>query len=222
MPRINILNTQYWDESPAINGQLIHREATSKIIQIIEKGGSVILHGKAGCGKSGCLQEVINNLIAHNILYLSVKLDKIIPKTSADEFGKALGLPESPVHCLAMLSEKSPCVLILDQLDSLRWTANHSAIALSVCKELISQVKSLNENEDKNISIVFASRTFDLENDSGLKNLFPKENDQTSLMFEIINIDTFTNSEVIQLIGQKYNLLSARLQKLLLTPSTLY
>ncbi|MCR4963839.1 MAG: hypothetical protein K6B40_08215 [Firmicutes bacterium] len=222
LTRIKTLNDIYWDTCPTINGQLIHREATSKIINRIKEGGSVILHGKAGSGKSGCLQETINQLKQDGILYLAIKLDKIVPETSADEFGRKLGLPESPVYCLARHAGDSPCVLILDQLDVLRWTTSHSATALSICKELISQTEVLNNHEGKSISIVFASRTFDLENDSGLKALFNRENSQGTSKWKKISIDNFTQSEVVQLIGNSYYQLSSRLQKLLLTPASLY
>ena len=46
MPRIDVLNRDYWDECTAINGTLLHRETTTEIIQTINEGGSVILHGK--------------------------------------------------------------------------------------------------------------------------------------------------------------------------------
>ena len=222
LPRITELNKNYWDPCPAINGKRIPREATSRIIQRINESGSVILHGKAGCGKSGCLQETIAQLESKHILFLAIKLDKFTPESSADEFGRRLGLPDSPVCCLATLAGESPCVLILDQLDALRWNINHSAEALSVCKELIGQAESFNKFEGKSISIVFASRTFDLENDSGLKNLFNNERNQNALEWEKICIDVFTKNEVIDLIGSSYNNLSSRLQKLLLTPSSLY
>lgn len=222
LPRIQTLNNTYWDTYPAINGQLIHREATSNIIHSIEEGHSVILHGKAGSGKSGCLQETINQLKQNQILYLAIKLDKTAPERSADEFGIKLGLPESPILCLTKLAGESPCVLILDQLDALRWTTNHSAAALSVCKELISQAEACNKHEGNKISIVFASRTFDLENDRGLNNLFITENRPSSLEWERITIGDFTQLEVVQLIGDSYNHLSSRIQKLLLTPSSLY
>ena len=55
------------------------------------------------------------------ILYLGIKLDKFVPNTSADEFGQKLGLPESPIYCLHTLSAGKNCVLILDQLDALRY-----------------------------------------------------------------------------------------------------
>lgn len=220
--RIGTLNTTYWDTYYPVGEDLFHRTETDMIIRSIENGRSVILHGKAGMGKSGCLEETIHHLKEKRILYLSIKLDKKPPHSSADTYGNELGLPESPVYCLAKLSADQPCVLILDQLDSLRWTGNHSSDALDVCKELIRQADSLNRFADKKISIIFASRTFDLENDRGLSALFKSKEHLHSLVWEKVNVTQLSKNDVVQIIGSQYNNLSSRLQKILLTPSSLY
>lgn len=220
--RIHILNHTYWDSYRAINETLVHRTATDSIIKSIHNGQSVILHGKAGTGKSGCLEETIHYLQQTGILYLSVKLDKHIPSKSADAYGQELGLPESPVYCLATLSAGKPCVLIMDQLDALRWTSNHSSNALDVCKELIQQTEAINKYSKGKISIIFSSRTFDLENDKGLKELFVSSNLPDSLRWIKVAVEQFTKEDVTKIIGQSYNYLSSRLQNLLLTPSSLY
>lgn len=220
--RIHILNSTYWDSYHAIHENLVHRTATDDIIQSIKDGQSVILHGKAGTGKSGCLEETIRYLKQTNTLYLAVKLDKHVPRISADTYGQDLGLPESPVYCLSTLAARRHCVLILDQLDALRWTSNHSGDALDVCKEFIQQAEAINRYSEGKISIVFASRTFDLDNDRGLKELFASSDSHAKLQWIKVNVNQFTKDDVVQVIGQAYNHLSSRLQKLLLTPSSLY
>lgn len=224
LSQITMLNNTHWDEYHAIFNNLVHRSATENIIKNIQEGYSVIIHGKAGSGKSGCLQELIHYLNDSHILYLALKLDKHIPTSTSDIYGKQLGLPESPIHCLATIAAGKPCVLILDQLDALRWNGNHSGEALSVCKEFILQADAINKYSGGKISIVFASRTFDLENDAGLKNLFvSKESERhVSLNWLKVNVDFFTVEDVVKIIGESYNGLSQRLKKLLLTPSSLY
>ena len=222
LSRIHTLNSTYWDFYHAIRKTLVHRTATDIIIRSIEDGHSVILHGMAGTGKSGCLEETILYLKQTGTLYLSVKLDKHVPRISADDYGQDLGLPESPVCCLATLAARKPCVLILDQLDALRWTSNHSSDALDVCKEFIQQAEAINRYSEGKISIVFASRTFDLENDRGLKELFASSDSHSALQWIKVNVSQFTKDDVVQVIGQTYNHFSPRLQKLLLTPSSLY
>lgn len=109
--KIRTLNEVHWDAYHAIFDNLVHRSASDELIMHIQTGESAILHGKAGSGKSGCLQELINYLNKNHILYLSLKLDKHTPICSADAYGKHLGLPESPIHCLAtMAAGKKLCV----------------------------------------------------------------------------------------------------------------
>ena len=212
LSRIHTLNSTYWDFYHAIRKTLVHRTATDIIIRSIEDGHSVILHGMAGTGKSGCLEETILYLKQTGTLYLSVKLDKHVPRISADDYGQDLGLPESPVCCLATLAARKPCVLILDQLDALRWTSNHSSDALDVCKEFIQQAEAINRYSEGKISIVFASRTFDLENDRGLKELFASSDSHSALQWIKVNVSQFTKDDVVQVIGQTYNHFSPRLK----------
>ena len=140
--RIKSINEDYYAPFPAINNQLFHRAATDSILAHIQNGKSVIVHGKAGSGKSGCLQEVREKLKQENVPFISIKLDAKVPAVSADTYGKSMELPESPVACLARLSAGKPAVLILDQLDALRWTNIHSGDALTVCKELIHHCRA--------------------------------------------------------------------------------
>lgn len=220
--RIHTINDIYWDKYQPIGGRLFHREATDKIVEYFEAGHSIILHGKAGAGKSGCIQEIINYLKNKGILYLSIKLDKHVPVVSADEYGKRLGLPQSPVFCLKSLAANKPSVLILDQLDSLRWTCAHSAKALDICKELIAQVSACNKYECSKISIIIVLRTFDLEYDKGLRALLATENRDLSLKWVSCSLEILTNAEVQKIIGAEYEQLSLRLKDLLRTPSSLF
>jgi len=64
---IKELNDIFCKSFCPINGSIIHRTETEMVIKEISKGNSVILHGKAGYGKSGCVYEIINNLISNNI-----------------------------------------------------------------------------------------------------------------------------------------------------------
>lgn len=54
--KIKTLNKVHWDTYHAIYDNLVHRSATDEILKHIQSGYSAILHGKAGSGKSGCLQ----------------------------------------------------------------------------------------------------------------------------------------------------------------------
>ena len=222
LKKVDTLNTCQWDQFQPINGLLYHRSAADQVIGCLQHNESIILHGKAGSGKSGCLEEVIQYLKRQHILYLSLKLDKSIEGNSADAYGMSLGLPESPVHTLISLAAGNPCVLILDQLDALRWTSVHSSGALGICKEMIRQMTAANTEEKSQLSIIFSSRTFDLENDSGLRSLFQPELDYEKNIWTKIPVDEFTEKEVEDIVGDAYASLSPRLKQILRVPSALY
>ena len=160
-----------------INSEFIPRDETSRIIETIDNGQDVVVHGAAGNGKSGVLYELAEYLRQKSIPFLPIRLDRRIPKNRARQFGNDLGLPESPAFCLTGLAAGRKAVLILDQLDAIRWTAAHSSSAMDVCMELLHQVRSLRRAE-KQIVIVFACRTFDLENDPEIKSLFADSSEQ--------------------------------------------
>lgn len=222
LDRINTINEIYWDTFQPINNKLIHRAETDEVVSQLTAERSIMLCGKAGSGKSGCIQETIEHLKENHILYLSIKLDKHIPAGSADNFGRSLGLPESPVFALHTMSAGKPCVLILDQLDCLRWTGRYSANALDVCKEVIAQACSVNKFFGGRLSLVFVSRTFDLENDKGLKQLFSSSCAGEPIKWRKIQVGDFSKKEVAEIVGSDYEKKSARLRKLLQTPSSLY
>ena len=74
-------------------------------------------------------------------------------------------LPASISHCIDSISKNRNAVLILDQLDALRWTQAHSGIALTVCMQLIREINAVNYERQHKISLIFVCRSYDLEND---------------------------------------------------------
>lgn len=219
--KIQSINENHWEAISLINGVFIPRTSADAAVASLMKNQSVVLHGRAGCGKSGCVELVSNYLKEQKILYLRLKLDRDIPRNTAVQYGKDLGLHDSPVYCLYELAGKSPCVLILDQLDALRWTTAHSPTALSVCKELISEAHTANEQYDAHISILLVTRTFDYKCDAGIKQLIAQGSEQEKAWNEI-EVSTLTESEVSGIVGAEYENLSNRLKQMLRVPSSLY
>jgi hypothetical protein len=178
---------------------LIPREETQKLINAIKSKQHIILDGKAGYGKSGILYEFTQYLKQNNILYLPIRLDRYpIEKSTAAAFGDALGLPDSPTLCLnALVPHDHVSILILDQLDALRWTASHSETALNICKELIRQTDVY-----KNVVVILCCRTFDLEHDPEIKNwLLNNKKDSKSNTFERIQVKELTLEQVKNVVG---------------------
>ncbi|MBP7764389.1 MAG: hypothetical protein KA113_04290 [Syntrophaceae bacterium] len=198
-----------------ICGNIIPREETTKLIELIRESSDAILHGTAGNGKSVVLYELTQNFRLENIPFLPIRLDRREPKNTAAQFGGDMGLPDSPVYSLIALAGERPCVLLLDQLDAIRWTSSHSANALDVCKEMFRQVKQLRDG-GKRITVVLSCRSFDLENDPEIRNWL--NTDKTLKKVEVIPLIAKALGEIL---GPSVNQMTNRQKQILACPQNL-
>ena len=98
-----------------------------------------------------------------------------IPHKNCKIWGQELGFLGSIVHSIHCIARNENAIIILDQLDALRWTQANSSEALAVCMELIRQVEYLNYERKKKIITIFVCRAYDLENDNNINLLFKKQ-----------------------------------------------
>ena len=147
-----------------------------------------------------------------------MKLDKRIPEKTSREWGKLLGLSASLSFCLDAISKDKKAVIILDQLDALRWTQSNSREALFVCREIIDEIENLNLKRENKISIIFICRTYDLNYDNNIKMLF----ESTETKWNKIQVDKFSEEDVKKILGKQYEKNSNKLNELLQIPSNLY
>ena len=227
IPRVSELNEQYKNNFRGIKGTFINRSEIDKCIEDIEQNKSIIIHGKAGQGKSGCTQGIVEYCESEDIQYVAIKLDDRMPEQNADKWGKELGLTTSIPMALNMLCENKRGVIILDQLDALRWTNVHSRQALITCTEVIKRVEEINLNRDNKISIIFVCRTYDYENDPNIKALFNSNNDQqnkekTGIEWKKIIVEGLSEDVVREVVGVRYDKLSYKMKKVLSIASNLY
>ena len=223
MPRLEELNQEYKAAFIPLNNGLIKRNEFSVCRESIDLGNSLIIHGKAGRGKSGCTVDIINYCQEKTISYLAIKLDKRIPNGTAEKWGKDLGLPASIAHCIHSVTKNERAVIILDQLDALRWTQAHSRDALLVCAQIINQVERLNFEREHNISVVFVCRTFDFENDNNIRSLF-KKNDKKEevIQWNKVRVNELDEEIVKNIVGKRYEQITSKLKEILRIPSNLY
>lgn len=221
IPRFKELNEEYKNHFIPFNDGLIERDEFSICREKVELEESLIIHGRAGIGKSGCTQDIIKYCEENVIPYLAIKLDKNIPSVNADKWSEELGLPASIPHCIHSISKNKQGVIILDQLDALRWTQSHSWDSLKVCSQIINQVEKINYEREHKISIVFVCRTYDLENDNNIKKLF-QETDKKNIDWCKIEVSELDTDSIKTLIGDRYELLTDKLKKILKIPSNLY
>ena len=217
-PRIDTLNREFDTFFIPINSKLIERKEYEKCKKLIDEGKSVIIHGKAGYGKSGIVQLIIEDCKKNNIPYVAIKLDKRVPETNTKEWGKHLGLPASISYCLDSISKDKNAVIILDQLDALRWTQANSIESLFVCRDLIEEVENINIKRENKISIILVCRSYDLNYDNNIKSLFKENEDK----WNKIQIDKFSKIAVKEIVGKQYENNSKKLNELLEIPSNLF
>ena len=222
IPRINILNDEYKNSFKTLDSGLKIRKQFDECKKYIQEGKSIIIHGKAGNGKSGLTENIIDWCNKSNILHLDLKLDCYIPEGTAQEWGEKLGFPASISYCLNAFSKEDNTVLILDQLDALRWTARNSKSSLATCLELIREIRNLNSERENKISIIFVCRTYDLENDSGIKALFENKSKDDTESWHKVEVNELLENEVEEILGSKYHSFPNKLKQLLRTPSNLY
>lgn len=223
IPRVNELNEQYKSTFIPIGATFIERSEVNSCIESLNKGKSIIIHGKAGNGKSGCTQGIVTYCDDNNIPYLAIKLDDWVPTNNIDKWGEELGLNISVDKVINMLSINESGVIILDQLDALRWTQSHSRRALIICSDIISRINNLNRTREKNISIVFVCRTYDYENDNNIRSIFnnhQQENDQ--IEWKEVLVNELDEEIVRDIVGKEYENLSIKMKKILRIPSNLY
>lgn len=222
-PQINVINQKYRDSFKALKEGLIARDEFQKCIDVIRSEQSFIISGNAGYGKSGCTEAILNYCEKEKIPYIALKLDRKIPRGNCKSWGKELGFPGSISYALHAVSKDKPAVIVLDQLDALRWTQANSSEALSVCMELIRQVRYLNCERKKKMIIVFVCREYDLHNDNNISSLFKKENDNVHQEeWQKIIVKEFDETIVKRVIGDKYDRLTLKTRRLLQIPSNLY
>ena len=222
IPRINILNDEYKNSFKTLDSGLKIRTQFDECKKYIQEGKSIIIHGKAGNGKSGLTENIIDWCNKSNILHLDLKLDCYIPEGTAQGWGEKLGFPASISYCLNAFSKEDNTVLILDQLDALRWTARNSKSSLATCLELIREIRNLNLERENKISIIFVCRTYDLENDNGIKALFENKSKDDTESWHKVEVNELLENEVEEILGSKYHSFPNKLKQLLRTPSNLY
>lgn len=217
LKNIDKLNKEYKAYFEPINNKIIQRKELESCINSINNGESIVIHGDAGCGKSGLTNQIINYLEDNNILYLALKLDEYIPQNNINEWSEKLGFHDLVSNYLNAFSNDKNCVLILDQLDAIGWTQNNTKNAIGVISDLLNEINNINKEREIKISVVLVIRTFDLENDYNMKKIINKD----WLKIKVDKLDDGTVRKIIN-NDSEYNGYNKRLKQLLRISSNLY
>ena len=218
-PIVKTLQTNFIDsiEPYLIGNQLIARPEIDICLQALNTHPIVMIKAEAGMGKSAFLLQIQQKFEDDNIITLPIRLDRNKAENNSKHFGESLGFSESPVHALRNLTiEDNKAVIILDQLDAIRWTANHSHTALQVCKDIVREVLAY-QRAGKKIHLILVSRDFDLNEDIGLKTWIDSVDSKDIEQIKLSNL----NDDVVEKLIQPYESfksLSPDKQKILTIP----
>ncbi len=172
-----------------VNNKLLPRLETQEILRCIEADEEiVVLHGAPGTGKSGITYELACLLKQLGISFLAARIDRTGCGSNAGEFGRKLGLEDAPVTCLAAIAGTGKSVLIIDQVDAIRWTSAQSEQSLTVCKQILRQL-SAQRVCGRKMTLVLACRTFDLENDPGISSWLQKTKGVSRVDTDVLPIE---------------------------------
>ena len=183
------LNRVYLQEVDAIlinRAEIRREESTAAYSALLNNGKSVMLEGTAGGGKSCVVAQIVKQLDSHDIPALVLRLDRL---TEADHSAQAVGvrrsLPDSPTITLGELAAGRPSVLCIDQLDALSIVSARQQSAWDALNELLDEARNY-----PNMRILFACRSFDLEQDAQLRALVADEDKVTRIRVGELNDDT--------------------------------
>jgi hypothetical protein len=168
--------TDSWRES--VSRELLDpplpRAEAAEVVESLRSKDVTMVVGAAGGGKSAVLKQIVDTIEADGTQVLALRLDRVDSFASTTELGRQLGLDSSPVWALALAAGDSPSALVIDQLDAVslasgRLPANFDAVA-----DLVREASGL-----PGMRVIMASRQFDVDNDSRIRDLSSRENVQT-------------------------------------------
>jgi len=201
-----------------IADELIPRTETKAILDLLSSSTGprvIMIHGDAGVGKSGVLYELVEKLSHGAGVCLPVRLDRQLLKGSTTKFGKEeCDLPGSPAKCLRPYRHEDYNVLIIDQLDAIRLTNNHSPTAITLFGELVEEALAV-----PNCRVVVACRTFDLE-DNRLINNWVQEREAQKHPIQFLTDRNI--QDATQKIGGDFSRFTQKQIKFLRVPQNLY
>ncbi len=173
-----------------ISQQNIQRAEFSTTLDTVNNNPITIIKADAGVGKSAFLLDLKEHFVRSGVIVLPIRLDRRVPEKNLDQFGKDLGFPYSPIACLEKYGQGQEIIILLDQLDALRWTTLHSSNALDICIKMVKEILLLRKHASANIKIIMATRNFELEDDVRLKNWITElDNDVKQIELKLFESD---------------------------------
>ena len=195
-----------------VNGAQIERTETAAAIAALEDHPSVAILGAAGSGKSVVLASLIDWSRNQGRPTLVISADRLPTALTVPALGAELGLGTSPVAALAAAAQGRPATLVIDQLDAVSVISGRNPGGTELIDSLLTEARS-----HPSIKVIVACRQFDLDNDTGLRNVAIKDDTQR------VTVPVLTEDQVREAISlaRLAAVGNARLLLLLQLPITL-
>lgn len=161
-----------------VHGAVIERSEVADIMAQLDAGDDIILlTGGAGSGKSGVVHQLIEQLNAENTCTLALRVDHLLEKSTAAEFGAAIGVDESPALMVSGVANDEHGVLIVDQIDAVSEVSGRSGATKDAVLTLLREARILG-----NVRCIIVCRQHDLEGDPQFRELEKRERASTILV----------------------------------------
>ncbi|MFI1209808.1 hypothetical protein ACH4UV_19590 [Streptomyces sp. NPDC020802] len=146
----------------------IPREEAARLVAEAMEGTRrlVLLTGTAGGGKSAVLHQTFTLLKEAGTPVLAFRLDRLEPFGSTHELGQRVGLSMSPVGALGAVAAGRPCVLVVDQLDTVSMASGRIPETFDAVADLVDEAAA-----HPGMRVVLACRAFDVEADARIRRL---------------------------------------------------
>jgi hypothetical protein len=136
-----------------------------------DAGQVLVIHGRAGSGKSTVVADVLDELVRLGWAAAAVRMDEIDQVTrSAFELGERLRLSDSPLLVLGRVAGDGPAVLVVDQLDAVSRYSGRMPDSYDAIAEMLDQAEVL-----PGLKIVLVVRTVDMTMDMRMRSLLGDE-----------------------------------------------
>ncbi len=145
------------------SGLSISRECDGPLLQAIA-GGSLLVIGEPGAGKTGALVSAASTVSAAGETVVLLSVDRFPGVRIAQDLASELGLKHPLLDTLAAFPGTGPKRLIIDALDAARGGAAEAVFA--------TLIEDANAKLGPEWSVVASIRTFDLKNGQRFKHAF--------------------------------------------------
>jgi len=136
---------------------------------------NIFLEGPAGVGKSGVVAQVVQRMTDAGWPVLPIRLDLLDPTQRPAAIGRQiLGRDQSPVALLAGFAAGRDCLLVLDQLDAVSVVSGRNTETFNAVAAMVREAKARPK-----LRVLLVCRSFDLENDSRLRDLSRQDKQST-------------------------------------------